>query len=183
MRRGVVRRQYLDAGDRPRLPDPAVAKRAQPCGAGGTVDPMLKGECGGDGEPGRIIERAGVDPGHDGVGAARVFGGIPVDAGQRAFADMEDADAQRRAEPFVAVQSDEIAIEVGQREVELLPTVRGIDDDVDTAGTGHRSDLANRDHQAGPVAQVGEEDELQPRFVSHHLCIGVDQAGARGGFG
>lgn len=130
MRHRIVRRQYSDAGYRPRLSDPAITERAQPRGAGGAIDPLLEGQRSGDGKPGSIIKRAPVNAGHNGVGA------VASSAGSRsmrdsALQDAEDPDAERRTEPFVSVQPDEIAVEVRQREVELLPAVRSVDDDVD----------------------------------------------------
>ncbi len=38
-----------------------------------------------DGQPGSVIERPGMDTGHDGVETVGVFGGITVDPGERAF--------------------------------------------------------------------------------------------------
>ncbi len=74
---------------------------------------------------------------------------------------MKNACAERRAEPFMPVQADKIAVQIGQSEVELLPAMCRIDDDIDTTHTRHRRDLPDRDHQAGTVAHMGEQDQLQ----------------------
>ena len=154
MRHWVVRRLYLDAGYQPRLSDPAITTRTQPGGTGGAIDPLLEGQRSGDGEPGSVIKHAGMSAGHYDVGATCIFGGSPVDAGQRAFADMKDTDAERRAQPLVAIQLDEITVEARQREIELLPAVCSVDDHVDRAGARHRGNLADRDHQAGAMAHM-----------------------------
>ncbi|MBB3695664.1 hypothetical protein FHY05_004328 [Sphingomonas sp. BK580] len=57
---------------------------------------------------------------------------------------MDHPDFQRRTQPLVPVQADEVAVEVGQGEVELLPAVRGVDDHVHAARPGDGGDLAHR---------------------------------------
>ena len=61
MQGGIVWRQYFNAGERPCLPYPAIAKGAQPGGARGPIDLVLECERGGDGQTGSVIERPGMD--------------------------------------------------------------------------------------------------------------------------
>jgi hypothetical protein len=46
---------------------------------------------------------------------------VPVDRVEPAFADVEEAEADRRPDPFVQIEADEIHAEIGDLEIELAP--------------------------------------------------------------
>ena len=128
------------------LAHPAIAQRPQPRRAPRAADRRLERQRGRDGQLRGIIGRAGMDARED-VGALGLFRRIGIDRADPVAADVDRADAERRADPFVQVDADEIGLEVGQAEVELADAVRGIDQHVDPALRAPSSRFRRR---AGP---------------------------------
>ena len=129
---GIVGRQDLNLRKVAQRPDPAIAQRPQARLARRSADRRLKGQRGRDGELRGIVRRAGMNARPD-VGAGRVLGRIGIDGGDALAPNVDRPDAERRADPFVEVDPDEIGIEIGQAEIELSDAVRRIDERIDPA--------------------------------------------------
>lgn len=93
---------------------------------------------------------------------------------------VEEAHADRRADPFVQVEADEIDLELAHPEVDLPPGMGGVEDDVDAFGPGHARDLRDRHDEAGAMADMGEEEKPGLRIRLEGAGIGVEHALAGG---
>ena len=105
--------------------DPAVTKRAQPRCAASAANRCLELQGCRNCQLGGIVGRAGMDASED-VGALRIFGRIGVDRTNPIAPNDDRADAERRADPLVQVDADEVRFEIGQAEIELPDAVRGV---------------------------------------------------------
>ena len=96
--------------------------------------------------------------------------------------NVDRADAERRADPFVEVDPDEIGIEVGQAEIELSDAVRRIDERIDPALARDAHDFGDRQDQPGAVTEMRQQDHLDRRVGLERAAIGLDQRLVRRGF-
>src|SRR3546814_13792255 len=106
-------------------------------------------------ELGREIDRSGVNTRMGVRPEGRRVGDIGVDQIDLLPSDIERADADRRPDPFVQIDSDEVCIEVEQRESAVAPATRRIDDGTEAACTRHRAPLAQPDHVSVSLAAGG----------------------------
>ena len=161
---------------------PAVAQVTQPSLLVGDPDALMqvkrrrqrqvRGEVGGTG----VYPRTHVT-------RAALFTHVGVDIGHPAATDIQRADADRRADPFVQVDADEIRFETRQLEIQLTNTVCGIDDCIHATTAGHLDDLRHRQHHAVAMADLGQQHQAQVRMSIQRGGVGIDQALMGGRFG
>src|SRR5207237_4467005 len=89
--------------------------------------------------------------------------------------DIYRSNAERRADPFVQVDADEIGTEVRKAEIQLADAVGGIDDNVDPAGTGKSSNLRDWKHQPGPMTEMSDQSHPDLRIRIKCRTIGFDE--------
>src|SRR5690606_3185487 len=128
-----------------------------------------------NGEKWGRIRRSHVDAVARVPGEAGAIPGVAIELGGRAAPNVEDAHSERGAEPLVAVEADEIAVEIGEVEVELAPAMGRVDDRIDPAFARECRYLAHRDDQTGSVAQMGEQDEADVRISTERFAVCLDE--------
>ena len=155
----------------PRRYRPALAQVTQACLLVGHADALVQGNGFRECQVGGEVDRTGM---HAAAHAAVV--GLPhvrVKIGHTALAHVHRADADRRTDPLVQIDADEISLELRHRVVDLAEPMRRIDDHVDTTCTRTFGDLGHRQHQPMTMADLGQQHQLQARQPRECGLVGL----------
>src|SRR5690606_22766035 len=171
----IVGCQDFDVLQVANLPDPPIPQSPKASRSARWADRLVELERSRYREKWGRIRRSHVDAVAGLPGGAGAIPSVAIELGGRAAPNVEDAHSERGAEPLVAVEPDEIAVEIDEVEVELAPAVGCVDDRIDPAFARECRYLADRDDQTGPVAQMGEQDQADVRISTEGFAVCLEE--------
>ncbi len=151
---------------------------------GANPDPLMEFDGRRNGEDGGEIHRARMHARANIVFRPILIGLVAIDIGEAVLGDIEAAAADRRADPFVQVEADEVDAESAHVEFHLAPGMSRVDVHIDAMRLRPAGDLGDRDDEPGAVAEMREEARAWSRIWPREgRLLGIEQALAGGRFG
>src|SRR5262249_46941176 len=129
--RGIIRRLDLDALQLARPRHPVVTKVAIALFLRCWSDLLMERQGSRYGEVGREIRRARMNARTHVIRGEILIAQMPVDIGDAVLADVHEADTERRADPLMQIEADEIDAEIRRLKFDLPPAVSSIENDID----------------------------------------------------
>ena len=173
MQARIVGREDFKARVAAHLGYPEIAQIGKARGLVGGADHFVEVERVWNGEGSGEIGRSRMDAVIDRASAVGPFGYVGGDRFKTVLANVHDADAERRADPFVHIEADEIRAEIVYRKVQLAPGMGGINDTIDAPFASHGDNLAYGHDEARAVTDMGQQEQA-------HLRIGFERIGIEG---
>ena len=183
MQAPVIGRENLQARVAAHLGNPEIAEVGKARRLIGRANHFVKVERVRNREGGGEIGRARMNAIRDHAGPFRAFGYAGRNRFKPALANVHDADAEWRTDPFVHVEADKVSAKVVHGKVQLPPGMGRIHNAVDTVFTCDGDDLADRHDEARTVADMREQEEADLWIGGQGIGIEGDQFVVRDGFG
>src|SRR5438045_9570850 len=110
-----------------------------------------------------------MDTAQDAVGGMTLVGHHAINRAKTAIANVDDARADRSADPLVQIEADEINPQIVRLEIGLTPGMSGIENDIGSLRSSHRGNLSNGKDQTGLVVDVSQKKQPHIRVGAESL--------------
>lgn len=177
------RQHHLDALNVRRACNPIVAQRAQMRELADDPDPGLHLHGGRNGEARGEIDRAGRDTRADIVGSVNPVTEPGKNILLTRLSNVDAAGAERRSQPFVQREANEIRAYFIDVEGHLADRLRTVENDIHPIGPGHGDNIFDRRDQSVAVRHMGQQQQFRARRFLQYLFVGSHDVGAIVRFG